>query len=58
MEMGRTLLLRKLTKKAKNAGKKAKWSQSIIIGCDYYKKTLTFTNVKTQKNGQIYGGTC
>jgi len=48
-------------KKAKKAGRKAKWSQSlsddiidIIISSDYYKKKLIFTNVKTQKNGQIY----
>ena len=47
--------------KAKKADRKAKWSQSllddtidIIISSDYFKKKLIFTNVKTQKNGQIY----
>ena len=51
----------KTDKKAKKAGRKAKWSQSllddtidIIISSDYFKKKLIFTNVKTQKNGQIY----
>ncbi|XP_068712215.1 S-antigen protein-like [Montipora foliosa] len=48
----------KTDKKAKKAGRKAKWSQSllddtkhIIINSDYLNK---ITNVKTQKNGQIY----
>ena len=52
---------RKDGKKTKNAGRKAKWTQTvlndavdIIIGSDYYKTKLIFTNVKTQKNGQIY----
>ena len=51
----------KTDKKEKKAGRKAKWSQSllddtidIIISSDYLKKKLIFTNVKTQKNGQIY----
>lgn len=55
-EMGKALFLNK-----QKAGRKAKWSQpmlndfiDIIINSDYYKKKLIFSNVKTQKNGQIY----
>lgn len=53
--------MRKDVKRTKKAGRKAKWTQTvlidavdIIIGSDYYKTKLIFTNVKTQKNGQIY----
>ena len=53
--------MRKDGKRTKKAGRKAKWNQTvlndavdIIIGSDYYKTKLIFTNVKTQKNGQIY----
>ena len=52
---------RKNGKKTKKAGRKAKWTRTvlndaadIIIGSDYYKTKLIFTKVKTQKNGQIY----
>lgn len=58
---GQDSVSEKTDKKAKKAGRKAKWSQSllddtidIIISSDYFKKKLIFTNVKTQKNGQIY----
>ena len=49
----------KADKKAKKAGRKAKWSLlddtiDIILSSDYYKRKLIFTNVKTQKNGQVY----
>ena len=60
-ENGEDSVSEKTDKKAKKAGRKAKWSQSllddtidIIISSDYSKKKLIFTNVKTQKNGQIY----
>jgi len=53
---GEDSVSQKADKKAKKAGRKAKWSQSllddtidIIISSGYYKKKLIFTNVKTQK---------
>lgn len=46
----------------KKIGRKAQWSDSllsdmidIIVSSEYYKRKLSFTNTKNQKNGVIYG---
>lgn len=53
--------MRKTGKQLKKPGRKAKWTQTmlndivdIILGNEYYKRKLIFSNVKTQKNGEIY----